>query len=133
MDDQSPWPLTPETGTCEQHSITQQGFLSILPWPAATSLWGGTLRPEEHRVGGEGERERVRESIRVKALISLVLKQTPISRFIMGCCLLCLTCDNVKYNLHNSIIRSWPNCMPMYAKCSIYIHSRRPCYLCNDQ
>lgn len=61
-DDQRPWLLTPETGTRkQQHSITQQGFLPVLPWPAATSLWGGTLRPGEHSAGEEGESGYVRK------------------------------------------------------------------------
>ena len=59
---QRPWPLTLETGTCEQfHNITQQVFVSVLSWPADTSLWGGTLRPEEHSTGGEGENKCVRK------------------------------------------------------------------------
>lgn len=74
-DNQRPWLLTPEAGTCQLwHSITGQGFLPLLPWPAATSLWGGTSRPGERSAGGEGMSKRVRKSSRVKALISLVLK-----------------------------------------------------------
>lgn len=68
-----PWlldqrPHTSQTGTCEQwHSITWLGFVPVLPWPAATSLCGGTLRPGKHSAGGEGEDECVRKSSRAKA------------------------------------------------------------------
>jgi len=75
LEDQRLWPLTPQTGICEQqHSITQRGFLSVLPWPAAISLMGGgTLRPGEHSPDGEGENKCLSRSSMVKALISLVL------------------------------------------------------------
>lgn len=54
--DQGPWLLTPESGAFEQwQTVTRQRLLPVLPWPAATSLWEGTVRLGECSASGEGK------------------------------------------------------------------------------